>query len=375
MTDTDDARVDRLPHGSRVESIGGLPITGYDPNGNIALEARWNGRELDRMRLALPGRGTITVSPKAGSDPLLGVVDQLSLVTGQPLAGIRAVSWAAPDHIPPVNVPGALPTGAGTAILNVIAQLARAAGHSPLRYRGPYPTGALFDALSECFAVRGDPAEAFACFNRDVEYSARHGRFVEPEVDFYPAPFERRWSPDGSVCAQLRDGVEKLYVEGRGYARNAAGARRLRAEGSDWLATVELGGRLWATVARVSAAGELLEGPIPPPPAANEFTGRELPASIRAALVRSLPARAPELLRDALARVLESIPIAFGDAGLDAATVRADRIIVHAALPSLLAAADPSELLEALGRAVEQPAQRVAKRVLEKAWQQQVEGK
>lgn len=297
---------------------------------------------------------------------MFGVCDAV-LVDGRMVARFQAVDWDRPASIPPLDRPGALPAGAGTAILNYLAGRAAASSASrenrPLRYRGPYPTGALFDSLLECFRV-DDPQAAFARFNAGVEMTALTGALQEVPVDFAPAPFHRVWADQG-VCVQIRDGVEKIFVHGRGYSRHAAGPRRVRRYGRDeWAALIELGGKQWTEIVRVSEDGRVTEGPRSLPSPNPAWCGRPLPEGLRASLLEALPPRAPALLRPTLQQVLGSTALVWDDTADDAAAIRDQSIAVHAALPELLADAPPLSLMEAIARAVEPVAQRLAQQIL-----------
>src|SRR5678815_74463 len=101
-------------------------------------ELFWDADRL--VRLVVPGA---TVDGAVIDDPLLGRAHAISR-DGVGLTTMSALDWARPTEIPTVAAPGALPPGVGGAILNVIAELARQAGITELRYGGPYPTPALW---------------------------------------------------------------------------------------------------------------------------------------------------------------------------------------------------------------------------------------
>ena len=147
--------------------------------------------------------------------------------------------------------------------------------------------------------MRGDVREAFTRFTAGVEDTAASGTSVEPEVDFVPAPFERVWWPNG-VCVQLRTGVEKVYIDGRAYARDAAGARRVRKTDDGWRAVIEIAGEVWADRLCLTEAGDVRGAPLPLPAADNRYTGRPVPETVRALLATFLPTRAPTLLQSLL---------------------------------------------------------------------------
>lgn len=352
-------RPEILGHGTIVENQGELPARYRDRNGTITLEIEWAHEALSMARLLLPDGRRIVINGKAGTHPLFGDCDTISLAQGPILARFQAVNWTNPAHIPPLDRPGALPAGAGTAILNLLAQLALRRGRPALRYRGPYPTGALFDALTECFRPRGELAVALARFTARVEETAATGQMYEAPVDFEPAPFERVWLEAG-VCVQLRDGVEKVYVGGRAYARHTAGPRRVQPTETGYVAIVEIGGAPWAEVVVLDQQGQLLAGPKPLPAVTNRFVGRPLPDSVRRALVEALPSRAPRLMQPALRQVLIETPIVWGDPADDVAAIRHGTIVLHAVLLERLAGQSPEAVLTAIALAVETPAQQLA---------------
>lgn len=360
------AEQEKLTHGTIIDNRAGLPIRGRDRRGNSNFEAEWAEQRLIEARLRLPDGRWITLEAGAGQHPMFGLCDTVTLGEGQPLARFQAVDWADPAHIPPLDRPGALPSGAGTAILNLLAQQAQLRGRAALRYRGPYPTGALFDALADCFRPQGDVNTTFHRFTEQVELAATTGEMTEPPVDFVPAPFERVWFEAG-VCVQLRAGVEKVYIGGRAYARATVGARRLKRTETGTTALVEIGGEPWAEVLRLDEQGNLIEEPKPLPLVDSPALGRPLPDSIRAALVDALPPRAPALMQPALRQVLTTTPITWGDPGDDVAAIRDNTIVLHAVLLERLVGRSPAEILTAIALAIEPPAQRLAQRMLAEA--------
>src|SRR5207245_2602822 len=109
--------------------------------------------------------------------------------------------------------PARLPAGAGAAVVNAIASLARDQGRDSLRYGGPYPTEQLFTTLLDSFhydTTRDDPLAAFS----------------RGELAWRPAPHERVFTPEGA-CVYLRERVEKVAWRSRVYQRpNAQGIGR-----------------------------------------------------------------------------------------------------------------------------------------------------
>jgi hypothetical protein len=301
---------------------------------------------VEPVRLRIPDGRYVIVRLGEAEHELFGACHTVSLEDGDVLARFAAVDWAAPEFIPPMDTPGALPPGAGTAILNEIALRTPA---DILRYRGPYPTGALFDSLRECFSVSGDPAKAFELFTADVEKTAVSGEMREAAVDWLPSPFQRAWH-GSRVCVQLRSGVEKVYVDGRSFSRDAAGARRVRRDGSAYVALVEIGGRQWAEIARFESDGALTGGPYDAPAVDDPLVGRELPVVLRRSIADAIVPSSPELLRPTLRAVFDETSMVFGDPGWAEATLSDGVILVHPAILHL--GDDAATLVRALAAAI-----------------------
>jgi hypothetical protein len=210
-----------------------------------------------------------------------------------------------------------------------------------------------------------DPVAAFGRFTQGVEHSALAARMHEVPVDFEPAPFVRKWHQDRGVCVQLRQGLEKVYIHGRGYARDAAGPRRVRRDRDHWVAVVEILDREWARTARLDESGALVDGPHPLPSVHSALIGRALPGPICDALAATLPDRAPALMKAVLQQILGVTPLVIADTGDELAIGRDGRIEVHALLLEWGLASHPVELLEALAHAVEPVAQRLAQAALQ----------
>ena len=327
---------------------------GNDNGGNDNATSYWSE---DILHVRIPDGRWLQIAPRAANHPLLGSCDAVYLDDAL-IARFQAVDWRTPQSIPALDQPGILPPGAGTAILNTIAQHAPD-GQSPLRYRGPYPTATLFDALLESFRVT-DPPAALKRFTADVESRALAGRPREIEVDFFPAPFHRQFSQP-AICVQIRDGLEKVFLAGRSYARDTLGPRRLRErDGGGWIATVELAGQTWAHVAHFERDGKLIHGPHPLPHVPASVCGQPLPEGIRAAIAQALPPRAPALMRPALVQILAETQFVWADTGDEVALPRDSTIAIHAGLLQVATDVPPLQLLEAIARAVEPVVHRMA---------------
>lgn len=348
----------------QVDSEGGLPVAWRDRDGSAIGSAAWRDDTLEWARFRVPGGGEVEIRGGGAEHPILGPCDRLRAGAAEALC--TAVDWARPRAIPALDRPGALAAGAGTAVLNFLAEQAAAAGQGALRYRGPYPSAALFSALADSFAVAGDASGAAERFCSGGEVAAAAGVMVEPAVAFSPRPFERRFVAAG-VCAQLRDQLEVVWVGGRAYRRGGAW-RRLGDHGELVRAQVVFGGAVYADVLVCDRSGAVIEGPHPVPAARGGALGAALPPSLRDLLRAALPPRAPILLRPALAQVLEAAPMHFSDTGADPARVDPEGgIAVHAALIDLIA--DPGQLAAAVCAAVEPVAARLAQAELAAMWE------
>lgn len=311
----------------------GRPKRATDATGHEAWVLRWEAHGLAHARLRLPDGSAIELHPRSTDHLVLGVCDGLHLVPvadpGRPLARISAVSWAAPVDIPAVDVPGALPPGAGTAVLNLLAVLARHAGTASLRYRGPYPTSGLFATLGASFSVDGDRVELERRF---VGAAERHGFgsvCLSPEVDFRADPHAWSW-PQPGVCVQYRRGIDRVWVEGRPYDRNGEHHVLVR-EHDEWIARVVFAGRSWCDVLRLGDDGVPRSAVTPAPAVAADLVGVALPTAMVEVLTAAIAAEAAAPLRDAIATELAR-GITLGDTGLTPAAPGPDGMVLHAGL-------------------------------------------
>ncbi|MEZ4364262.1 MAG: hypothetical protein R3B48_29070 [Kofleriaceae bacterium] len=255
------------------------------------------------------------------------------------------IDWRSPSMIPPVAEPARLPPLTGTMVLNLLALCAQRAGIRELRYRGPYPSAALYTSLRQCFDASGDEA-AFTARGAELLVAPR---LVTSEVAFAPAPFARWWLTP-RLGAQARARIERVFVDGANFERAATGPRRLVAYGRDGqpargddAATATLaaelwfGDRCWARRAELSADGALCRGPWPPPTLDDPIVGQELPLALRRALAELIADAVPTPVSPLVAPLLERARLCWGDAG-DAAVrdvPTGDHVrgaIVHAAL-------------------------------------------
>lgn len=341
----------------------GRPLAAHDPHGTLAWRLRWRDDALVHAWLRLPDRDdAIELEPSGDDDPLLGRCDRL-LHRGQPIARMSAVAWAAPANIPAVDRPGALPPGAGTCVLDLVATLAQHAGVPTLRYRGPYPTAALFESLRHSFTIDGDVALARQRFDDALERAAWRGLVVEPEVDLRPAPHRRSWPAPG-ICLQRRDGIERAWIDGRPY--DAADPTHALVPDDDGgvIARVRADGETLGEVARLDRDG-IPRGPIaralPHPP---ELVGLELPPALVDVLAQVLAAAAPAPVRDAVHGFVQGSTLRFDDLGLALASVEPGLLRVHAALAEPVSTATPSRSLGLLAGVLQAPVLRGVQRQL-----------
>ena len=172
---------------------------------------------LDSASVRIPAGPWVSIEPRADVQGPWGEVDRLWLgaeaeARSIPLSVIGALDWARITMIPPLAEPARLPPGAGTAVLNLLAQLALEQGVEDLAYRGPYPTEALFLALLESFRPDHAPGDPLA-------------RFMANELVWRPAPFVPAF--EDTAYVQWRDGrVEKVVWASRTYYRDDWGPVR-----------------------------------------------------------------------------------------------------------------------------------------------------
>lgn len=343
--------MERSTHGTLVERDRGLPVRAVERHGVEVWRAAWEDARLVRLVVTRPDRGEVVLEADGGLHPLLGPVHAIA-VDGARVASCGAIDWLAPRWVPPIDRPGAIPAGGGSAILNFLARQAS----SPLRYRGPYPTAALFDALLHSFTV-DDPAAALLRFNADVDAVALAGAMREVEIDFTPAPHEWIW-PAAGVCVELRDGVERVFVAGRAYAPGQH--RDLVRDGDGRAAVITIAGAPWCVVLRVADDGSVVEGPHPIPRIESPLVGVALPDEIAAVLAEVIAARDGGPFAPAIAAALRSRELVFADTGDAIADAAQGQVRVHAILGERLGDADPVRMLAWLVDAVEPVARRLA---------------
>jgi len=204
------------------------PWVAADRFGVPHLCARWEGAGLREAWLRLPGQGWLELRPDAGTHPLWGRSDALLHHAGAPrpscgerVGWLPAQPYGALRELPPFDQPGALPPGAGSAVLNLLALLLRLQGTEAVAYRGPYPTPALFASLCRSFVPEGAPEQAEALFTRDETALAFRGEMAPNPVRWRPAPFVA-CRPRPELLLHLREGIETAWTGTVPFRRAAA---------------------------------------------------------------------------------------------------------------------------------------------------------
>lgn len=348
----EDATAHPTAHGGIVYYLSARRALELDRAGTLVTALDWDGRGAlggAFVRSALGDR--IAIEPGAGPDPPGGASGRLWRVldgpegrTREPLTAFEWVDWGRITHIPTLAEPGRLPSGTGTAVLNLLAQLARDQGVERLRYRGPYATESLFLALLESFRFVGGDADPL-------------GRFREGALDWTPAPHERH-SPRADVCVQLRAGVEKVVWQGRTYYRTTwqsvtrHAPRRVR--------DVDGGVRcsLWALGvpiedhAVLDPDGNVLAAE---PPSPDPRPPAPLDPAVRAGLVALIRAMSAAALADSIDVAAAGIAFEWGGLTADLAAITGARAriswrLVDVGAARIRATATPADRL---GRALE----------------------
>jgi hypothetical protein len=323
--------------GSQLEINDGSG-TLHDRNGELIVR-------MDGGRIWLrggPGR-ELTVEPRPDDEPHLIFGPCARLLEGDRLCSLMGeVQWKAPQSIPPVESPARLPPLTGSLLLDWLAHCALAAEIPSLSYVGPYPTPALFSSLRQCFTPLGDEA----AFTAEAETLLLAPRMQPAPVAFLPAPFERWWiySHLGSHLAsplgiQARAQLERVFLDGASFERSTTALHRLvehpdptRATAGTLAAELWFGETPWATLAELSPEGELLRGPLPPPPIDDPIVDSAIPQALRLALAGLIADGVPGPLASFVEPILARTPMRWGDAGLSAVRTDARGLILHAAL-------------------------------------------
>jgi hypothetical protein len=306
-----------------------------DRRGHLIAAYRWRDDGGLAWAKVRTGRGDwIGLEPGAGAPAAWGASDALWLLEPDarwtpraPLTVFQSVDWARLEWIPPLAAPSRLPPGAGTAVLNLLAGLMKDQGLARTRYRGPYPSESLFTALLECFRHDPEAADPFE-------------RFVSEEgLDWLPAPHERHEVAEG-VCAQLRQELDKVVLDGITFYRpdwQGVGRREpriIRVEGERRVCSLWALGRALEDRAVLARDGEVLARPAPredaraPAPLAPVW---------RPALAALVARESAPMLGDAIGETLEELALEWGSVPgdlvrLDGGTARVRRQLLDEGL-------------------------------------------
>ena len=125
-----------------------------DRRGHLIAACRWREDGGLAWAKCLSAAGDwIGVEPGAGAPRAWGRSDAVwRLAPDAPwepreaITVFEAVDWERLEHIPPLAEPARLPAHAGTTVLDLLAGLMKDQGLARVRYRGPYPSEALFTA-------------------------------------------------------------------------------------------------------------------------------------------------------------------------------------------------------------------------------------
>lgn len=296
-------------HGTTYARHDGRLVGIVDRTGAVHARLAWRGPAL--IQLTVDGA---RVDGAATAHPLF----ETAHAVGD--TAMSVIDWAAPTEIPAIAEPGRLPPGAGAAILNVIAVLARDAEVASLRYAGPYPTAALWTSLARSFRTTADEAAFTAGAMARALRVAR-----EPiAIDFAPAPHERVAIAGGFV--ELRDGLERVVLDGVSYLPGGSPARLVDGHCEVWF-----GDAPYARVASLDAHGHLLAA-TPVPACHSAVIGRDFPAPLRAAIAELVAEAVPAPLADHARALLAERPLVWRDLGARSARSTGAGFAVHAAL-------------------------------------------
>jgi len=281
--------------------------------------------EDDRLveaSVRVPDGSWLVVEPGRAHDPRWGASDLLRR-DATPLTHCAAIDWARVEAIPPLAEPARLPPGGGTAVLNLIAALARDQARTSLAYRGPYPTEQLFLALLESFRWEGDEDA------RDPLAA-----FMGGALRWSPAPHARAFAP-GGVYVQSRERIEKLAWRGRTYYRADWQGVRRHTTHRVHDAGDHVHGSLWALDAALedhlvlTRDGRVLAAALPTPDLAPR---RALAPAVAAGVVAVIVAGSAPPLGESLRAVADGLTLAWAPLAGDIAVLDARGAEVSAGL-------------------------------------------
>ena len=314
--------------------MGARRVVHHDRRAHPCGVVEWlaDGR-LAAASVRIPDGSWISIEPHAGVESPWGAVDRLRLAA-EPLTVLTAVDWAHVATIPTLAEPARIPAGGGTAVLNLLATLAREQGASRLVYTGPYPTEALFLALLECFRPDPDADDPLA-------------RFAAGNLAWTPAPFTPSFE-DGAYV-QWRERVEKVVWRGRTYYREDWGSVRRRAHFRVHDAPDGVRCALWALggaledhlLLDADGAPRVLVAPAPADVPARPLHPRVRDGVIAMVVAMSAPALAPALREVSAALAFTCGPVALDLARVDDSEVRASWTLATAVERRLAEPATP----------------------------------
>ncbi|CAN5895813.1 hypothetical protein BH11MYX2_BH11MYX2_20310 [soil metagenome] len=304
-----------------------------DRDGHTHATIEWN--EHGMARLTVPGA---SVDGAVIADELLGDAHAIFTEGNERATTMSAIDWAAPTEIPAIAAPGQL-RGAGSALMNAIAQLAQHAGIAQLHYAGPYPSDTLYDTLRRSFRTTATQGEFTASF---FDRAAKLSRDPMPFA-FIPAPHERINVNGGHV--EMRDGLERAVLDGIAFARlpNDQPTKRLVNASDEYPAAANVqphrvhaevwfGDAMYCRVATFDTGGALLDGPHAPPVYQSAVLGVAFPQSLVDALADLCARCVAAPLAAASRAFVAAHPFIWADLGVRAAARVGDELRVHAAL-------------------------------------------
>lgn len=321
----------------------GRCVAEHDRGGTLLAALVWEADRLAVASLRLAAGAWLTIEPRRGAPGPWGPSDRLG-VSPTPLAApdaratpgltrMSALDWRAIDRIPVVAEPAHLPAGAASAVLNLVAALARDQARARLVYDGPYPGETLFVSLLESFRYDGTVADPLAAFRAGT-------------LAWTPAPHERLLAAD-DVLVQWRGRVEKVLDGPRVYARadwqaiTRHAPRRVRDAEDGVRCSLVLLGEVLEDHLVLHADGTLRARL---PVDADESGERALSPALIAGLAAAVAASSAAPLGEEIERVARRLAPAWGPVERDLVVAGDDRVVVshrvRHALARRLAGAD-----------------------------------
>jgi hypothetical protein len=322
-----------------------------DRHGTLVVEAHFGADgALARAWVRIPDGSWAGIEPRATREAPWGLSDRAWHVprgagpraarppadfTGAvPLTVFEAIDWTRVDRIVPGAEPARLPPGAAPAVFNVIATLAAAQAVPTIRYRGPYPSEALFLGLLEAFRYVPEVDDPL-------------GAFQAGELAWAPAPHEPLFVAD-DLYVQLRGRIEKVVWRGLTYHRPDAqgivrhAPRRVRDADDGVRCGLWALGRPLADHLVLAPDGDLLRVLEAPSP---EDAVTRAPAGVWTGVVAAVVAGsvaplAPSIREAAAELVLEWGPLDHELLRVEEGRVRVDTRLQHALADGLAAAPD-----------------------------------